>query len=143
MFQLTENQKAWLAALRSGEYKQTTGVLKDACGYCCLGVAADLAVKAGVCSEDEAFREKLTDRRYIARGSLSEEVKEWVGLLSRSGASFEDDDGGVEFFSCAGMNDTRGMTFSEIADFLEKHAEHYFVKPEVTSASEEPCVSAS
>lgn len=35
-----ENRAKWVAALRSGEFKQTTGSLKDYydIGYCCLGV---------------------------------------------------------------------------------------------------------
>jgi hypothetical protein len=32
--------RKWVAALRSGEYPQTTDVLYDGCGYCCLGVLA-------------------------------------------------------------------------------------------------------
>lgn len=43
----------WLKALRSGEYEQTTGYLREAKpdgkeGYCCLGVLCELAVKEGV-----------------------------------------------------------------------------------------------
>lgn len=33
---------AWLKALRSGEYKQTTQVLHDDDSFCCLGVLSDL-----------------------------------------------------------------------------------------------------
>lgn len=32
----------WLNALKSGKYDQTTEVLKDDTGYCCLGVACDI-----------------------------------------------------------------------------------------------------
>lgn len=49
------NQKvmqAWVKALRSGEYKQTTGALRRSSatetmpeGYCCLGVLCDIAAK--------------------------------------------------------------------------------------------------
>lgn len=50
---LTEDQKKavrlWLAALRSGEYTQTTGTLRQTTGkeyaYCCLGVACDVVLK--------------------------------------------------------------------------------------------------
>jgi hypothetical protein len=44
--------KAWVKALRSGEYKQTTGALRRSSstetmpeGYCCLGVLCDIAIK--------------------------------------------------------------------------------------------------
>lgn len=33
------DKKAWILALRSGEYKQGTGGLVGRNGYCCLGVA--------------------------------------------------------------------------------------------------------
>jgi hypothetical protein len=40
-----ERIQRWVAALRSGEYKQTTQVLHNDQGYCCLGVACDLYSK--------------------------------------------------------------------------------------------------
>lgn len=35
----------WVDALRSGKYEQTTGVLQDSKGYCCLGVACKVNTK--------------------------------------------------------------------------------------------------
>jgi len=40
-----ERKKAWVKALRSGEYKQTQGNLQARGGFCCLGVACDLYAK--------------------------------------------------------------------------------------------------
>jgi hypothetical protein len=37
-----ETKDAWVAALRSGKYKQTTGALRNDTGYCCLGVLAEV-----------------------------------------------------------------------------------------------------
>lgn len=37
-----EIKAKWIAALRSGEYKQTRFVLNDKTGMCCLGVLCDL-----------------------------------------------------------------------------------------------------
>lgn len=34
--------KKWIAALRSGEYKQTVSSLRDDNGFCCLGVLEDI-----------------------------------------------------------------------------------------------------
>lgn len=34
--------KEWIVALRSGNYKQTMGTLRDDVGYCCLGVLCDI-----------------------------------------------------------------------------------------------------
>lgn len=43
-FPFTDLQRQWLAALRSKNYKQGRGVLKDSYDqYCCLGVLAELA----------------------------------------------------------------------------------------------------
>ena len=43
---LTELQQQWIGALKSGEYTQTTGVLQNSEGYCCLGVACRVADKS-------------------------------------------------------------------------------------------------
>lgn len=37
----------WLEALRSGEYRQVHGTLGSEGGYCCLGVACEVAIKNG------------------------------------------------------------------------------------------------
>lgn len=42
-----EIKKRWVAALRSGDYKQGTGALRNADNkFCCLGVLCDLHSKA-------------------------------------------------------------------------------------------------
>lgn len=38
----------WVAALRSGEYRQSTGRLRTPEGWCCLGVLTDIAIKKGL-----------------------------------------------------------------------------------------------
>lgn len=38
-----ELKTKWLAALRSGEYEQTTGMLRRDDTYCCLGVLCDVS----------------------------------------------------------------------------------------------------
>jgi hypothetical protein len=37
----------WVAALRSGKYPQAQGSLRTDAGFCCLGVACDIASKHG------------------------------------------------------------------------------------------------
>lgn len=41
-----EFKKEWVAALRSGDYKQSSTVLVSPEGYCCLGVGCTLLAKA-------------------------------------------------------------------------------------------------
>jgi hypothetical protein len=51
-----EIKAIWIAALRNGEYTQTTGTLRNDQGYCCLGVLCDLHAKAGLGEwEDTAY----------------------------------------------------------------------------------------
>lgn len=39
-------KQRWIKALTDGSYKQTSGVLRDETGHCCLGVACDLIAPA-------------------------------------------------------------------------------------------------
>lgn len=41
----TKLKKAWIADLRSGDKEQTTGVLHDHNGYCCLGVLLETVAR--------------------------------------------------------------------------------------------------
>jgi hypothetical protein len=43
-----ERLALWTDALRSDKYEQTTSKLKDPDGYCCLGVACEVAVANGL-----------------------------------------------------------------------------------------------
>ena len=78
-------------ALRSGEYEQTIGVLKDEVGYCCLGVGAIVA-GLGITETFGAYES------IMEKFGLSELEK---GLLTS-------------------MNDNDKKTFPEIADAIEQ-----------------------
>ena len=92
----------WVAALRSGEYAQTTGRLRDDAGYCCLGVAFDLLAKDGKGSWAGVSKEE----GYIPSGY----GETYVGLsLDR-----QDD--------LAALNDN-GATFAELANHIERLAQ--------------------
>lgn len=45
----TGHMTALIRALESGKYPQARGALRTADGFCCAGVAGDLAAQAGVC----------------------------------------------------------------------------------------------
>ena len=108
---LTEPQKKWLAALRSGEYKQGKYALKNGEGYCCLGVCAAIAINEGV-------HAPFSLESY---GSLPREIAEWVGLQDERGFPFEN-----SVPSLSGLNDRLGFSFEMIADHIEKHHALYF-----------------
>lgn len=121
---------AWVAALRSGEYKQGHGALcqddPEAEGeklYCCLGVLAELAAEAGIVSpaKKEAKEEGVSVRWLYSSKSgdyssfLSREMRKWAGI--------EDLDPTVLIHSrsvpLSKLNDELGYTFDDIADVLE------------------------
>lgn len=60
-----ELKTKWIAALRSGEYKQGTNVLRDEDNrFCCLGVLCDLMIKEGKGEwEDEVIKDELINSR--------------------------------------------------------------------------------
>lgn len=78
-------KKKWLAALRSGEYKQGSGALRTADDrFCCLGVLCDLYAK-----EKEIPWEPNPDStaNYMFEGKTelpSDQVKAWAGLYDEN-----------------------------------------------------------
>lgn len=105
-----EIKQKWIAALRGGEYKQTTGKLRCEDSFCCLGVLCDLFGK-----ECDMGWSNMAGR-YTFFGkekTLMPQVMEWSGIHSRV-ASYS---GGTLTYA----NDNIGKTFDEIADIIEKH----------------------
>ena len=106
-----KNRAAWVAALREEDRKQTTGVLKDDNGQCCLGVLCEVA---GI----PAFRSAELDNGqslflYDGYNSLAPRVAmEFVGL--KNGQGFYD----LREGSLSSDNDG-GCTFAQIADIIE------------------------
>lgn len=118
--------RAWIKALRSGKYKQGRYALRDANDkYCCLGVACDLAVKAGVIkkptlNDDESY--------YFSKGNymqLPNKVRKWLGIHNKNGSCWIDD----QYHSLISKNDTQKWSFKKIADFIEKNWERLAAKP--------------
>lgn len=119
-----EIAEKWVAALRSGEYKQGKEFLRTATDeFCCLGVLCDLAVKNGVIISP---RPRGEGRAYeydgdSISGVSSRTVRTWSGLRDFLGEFFKDELRTGKM-SLARMNDN-GKTFTEIADIIEKHYE--------------------
>lgn len=118
-------KQRWVAALRSGEYKQAHGALRTvnpdddtALNHCCLGVLCDLyAAETGI----DWKRSILSEVPVVYLGavdSLPEEVREWAGL---SGA-----DPRARGFTLAELNDgteddgVPAHSFDQIADIIEE-----------------------
>jgi hypothetical protein len=117
---LTEVQKQWVAALRSGKYEQGNVQLRsEEDRYCCLGVACELAVEAGVI---EPARGSVSGSFLYGNHSslLPEAVLKWMDLRTVSGGFYGRGQ------SLAAMNDN-GATFEEIADLIESEPAGLFV----------------
>lgn len=110
-----EIKKRWVAALRSGEYKQGQMVLHNVCNdsYCCLGVLCelyckehpDLSVKSQCHHEFEYY--------FNVHEVLPTEIIEWADLDGANPIAEHWDT------TIAEMNDS-GKPFSEIADLIEE-----------------------
>lgn len=116
----------WVAALRSGEYKQRKFYLaspgpfvESGLQYCCLGVLCEIAIKEGV----KLNRVETTIISPVAYGAneetkyLPSEVKDWAMMWNTSGAL---KDG--SYRDLAALND-EGFSFEQIADAIEKNWE--------------------
>lgn len=101
--------KKWVAALRSGEYKQTDKYLHHPQeeSFCCLGVLC--AVVAGDRSYTAVQKVASKDGFYrFTNGSLyNDELLDSVGAVDMA-------------YDLMRMNDQEGKTFPEIADYIEK-----------------------
>lgn len=120
---VNENAKAWVAALRSGEYQQTRRALGDVHGYCCLGVACELYIKAGnKLSRKESPLYSDRDGPYVVRYNghsdvLPRVVQDWLGLSSPYGVYNNN--------NLAALNDRR-ISFDEIARIIESRPKGLF-----------------
>lgn len=101
----------WIAALRSGDYRQVQGYLHNEGGFCCLGVLCDLAAVP--------FTEGPSDDtdglvRFYDFGARHRNEEMICGDM-REGLKTGFSDLALEL---AEMND-HGRSFAEIADWIE------------------------
>lgn len=122
-----EVKAAWVAALRSGNYRQGNGTLHNIGQntYCCLGVLCDLAVKAGVAKEREGdgmFASNVDSAMYHS-GVLPKAVADWAGLSDCNPVlgdhMYHPDDHGPLPTCATTFNDSLGYKFNQIADLVE------------------------
>lgn len=108
-----EVKAEWLAALRSGNYRQGRGYLRRNLGdgnegFCCLGIVCDLYAKAN----PEEGKWEISSGRHgsmfyagadNAATDLPNEVQDWAKLRSDSVRSYlaRQNDGGYSFLDIA------------------------------------------
>lgn len=107
----------WVAALRSGEYKQGVGQLRTATGtFCCLGVLCNLHAQA----HPEIAAKQDSTRYYMGnRAVLPTQVRDWAELL-RTDPRVPGCTAMASPVALSHLNDT-GASFKEIAALIEKH----------------------
>jgi len=107
----------WLAALRSGQYTQGRGALRDCKdgqeAFCCLGVLCELAVLEG---KAERFGNSYSDCKVF----LPRSVAEWSGMSQIDG-SLPETMAKPALFQ---LNDDKGWSFEQLAEHIEKHWRH-------------------
>lgn len=118
---LTTNQQAWVDALRSGEFRQTSGLLTrvDEEGnesHCCLGVACVLAVRAGVPIHVE------NKDGTVEYGGCSAATS----FLPSAVGSWLDADAGEQMTHRLAAPNDAGVPFDAIATLIEEHADFLF-----------------
>lgn len=111
-----EIKQKWLAALRSGEYKQGRGCLKRDNRYCCLGVLCDLYAKEKGLEWEGSTIIPSESSYYLPRT-----VSIWAGI--ENGVDNWNGNPVVEYRksekSLAALNDDK-LDFNKIADVIEK-----------------------
>lgn len=117
-----ENMRAWIAALRSGEYRQGKYALaaREPDGttrYCCLGVACEIS---GVVEPDNPADHLV---HYNGNATtLPPKVQDWLGVdygdVEVIGSSFWYDT--QDLVKVSILNDNREFSFDQIADALER-----------------------
>lgn len=94
-----EFKEKWVAALRSGEYKQGTGYLKNGNCYCCLGVAC---VISGIPIEPK--------QRFIYTADGIPELIQGINGVADDLSRMNDGNQ---------MQNARPLSFAEIANYIE------------------------
>ena len=120
--ELGPNQRKWIAALRSGAFKQTDLWLETPEGNCCLGVWCRLQGLEG--TPAKTTHDPPHTMFGQAETVLTVDSYEELGLLNENGEIR----GGWDGFDTLTDANDHGKTFSQIADFCEAHPEAVFTE---------------
>lgn len=114
--------RQWIAALRSGEFKQTQGRLGEVAedgsnAYCCLGVLCELAMAEGLVRHQEKNFEWAYDGETMLPPTA---VAHFIGDPEYTyEVSIHDDEFDSDRIELSSLNDDHAWTFEQIADVLE------------------------
>ena len=113
-----EHRQEWVAALRSGNYKQTQGILRRDDGYCCLGVACEIS---GLAEWKEVSGDSETFYIYLDKNDrLPSEVSSYYGIRRYYGD--------YEREKSLTLANDRGDSFDDIANIIEQEPDGLLVE---------------
>ena len=140
-----EIAERWIAALRSGQYRQAVNYLthlsgprdehgRIICSHCALGVLVDLYQQEtgelnpwpNIDGDAVSYQDEVTGK-YSAL-CLPSQVMRWAGMQDRRG-KFKDallvsvDEGSVLCYSVVALNDEARLDFNRISVIIENHQE--------------------
>lgn len=143
--QIQENRKRWVAALRSGKYPQTKGLLQRTvnysdevpAGFCCLGVAESLFnyENARVDSNGAVYYRSTAGPMVNEDACLTLGTMDKLGL-NESGPYIQLPGG--KFVSLVLMNDHHKLSFAGIANAIEAQSPEWDGNPRIM---DNDCVS--
>ena len=100
----------WITALRSGDYLQGKGALRQGDSFCCLGVLADIIGLEWEEGRPSYFVRDLSGQ-HKQEDVIPDEAAEHIGLRVNTQKHL------------SSMNDEQGCDFNEIATWIEQHKE--------------------
>lgn len=108
-----ENIKKWVDALRNDGFAQDKSWLHTNRGFCCLGVACEVAIKnslpLSISKDDEyTFYDGMG-------GILPPSVQNWLGIDDSDPNLVKDG----RYYRCSVLNDDKNFSFAAIADAIE------------------------
>ena len=115
-----EIKEEWIKRLRSGKYKQVSGVLHSDNGYCCLGVLCEIAVEQEIIPQPTKPNDAGVYTYVRSKEGLPEKVRKWAGISKMGDFLFRNEKEDFDYkVSLAELND-EGESFSSIANIIEK-----------------------
>ena len=141
-----ELRERWIKALRSDKYEQTQSRLRDAHGYCCLGVLCDVIMKETK-SELEWELDEDKNTYYLGDihyGGLPTTYQQMMGLITDEGEIElnliknestairlkEYEAGTSRRVILTVLNDSGKWSFEDIADLIENEPQAIFLGEE-------------
>lgn len=124
-----EVKEKWVAALRSGEYQQAHGMLRnvDENSFCCLGVLCDLAIKDGLKLRVEDLTYEGDPDAIITyydgiSDILPDKVAKWANLSDSPEVRVSDETDAElgTYNACLAELNDNGWTFAQLAGLIEE-----------------------